>query len=134
MIKQILSLIGFLLIFCLQAQEGISTLRYNSSLFNKDKGGVIEKKSASFDDIYIYKYDTISLPILDDFSKDKFTPVSEPGDANVTTETHYRIEFSSVPDVSGNQYVDDTTYTINISKNSDISVTDLAEAIGEFAI
>ena len=108
-----------MLSFCLNAQEGISNLHYNSSLFNQQKSFQFNKKSGAYNDIYIYKYDTLSLPFVDDFSKDKYTPTSLPGDANVTTDIHYKIEFSGVKDVSGNQYVDDTTYTVNISKNTD---------------
>ena len=103
----------------LLAQEGFSPLTHNTALMKKSVMTQFSKKSSSYNDIYIYEPDTISLPFLDDFSTDKFTPVSEPGDANVSEEIFYRIEIGGSPDFSGKRYVDDTTYTINITQDGD---------------
>lgn len=99
------------------AQEGISPLLFNTKLMKSKQD--FEKKSAKQNEVYIYQFDTLSLPFLDDFSTDKFTPVSQVGDANVSAETFYKILISGLPDYSGRRYVDDTTYYIEITRDGD---------------
>lgn len=101
--------------FFLSAQEGLSPLYYNTKLMQPQTDVI--KKSAAVNEMYIYVYDTLSLPFLDDFSKDKFTPVAQPTDANVSSETFYHIMIGGLPDYSGRKYLDDTTYYINISQD-----------------
>jgi hypothetical protein len=73
--------------------------------------------------LYIYKFDTISLPFLDDFSTDKFNPVSQVGDPNVAEDTYYRIFISGLPDYSGMRYVQSPTYYIEITRDAEGNLT-----------
>lgn len=78
--------------------EALSPLTTNFEL-NKKANSL-----RSYSDIYIYNIDTITLPFLDDFSRNQFKQYDAlPGDANVTTQTYYRLY-----DQSGTVKLDDT--------------------------
>ena len=83
----------FLLLFSFgfYAQDGISPLTANPDLFGKEK--LISKSLAnSFDSTIVYKTDTLSLPFLDEFSRDNFQKyTAEIGDAGLTEEVYYRM-------------------------------------------
>ena len=54
MIKHLISIFGLLLSVLSFAQEGVSDLRYNASIYNASSYQSSLKKSASFDDIYSF--------------------------------------------------------------------------------
>ena len=53
----------------LYSQESLEPLRYNQSLL-KNRGQ--EKSDSPIHGSFIYLFDTLHLPIIDDFSTDKF--------------------------------------------------------------
>jgi hypothetical protein len=57
------------------------------------------KSLANIDSTFVYSFDTLSLPILDEFSHSKFPVLdAQPGDANVTEqEFFYLTDLSDVP-------------------------------------
>lgn len=89
------------------AQEEIAPLFVNSNI----SGGIKQEKLGDIHNTYIYSYDTLELPFLDDFSEDHFPKFSAlPGDPNVTASTTYRIEMMGSPVPMGSMYMEDTTY------------------------
>lgn len=88
------------------SQEALSPLRYNSALLNnKLKTGAIHNQ-------FIYSVDTLDLPIIDDFSTDKFIKYdADTSDANVSDTTFYRLSISGIPEPIGTSYMTDTTFT-----------------------
>lgn len=54
------------------AQEGVSPLTTNPSLYKKQIPFAKSGNTASFDSTIVYLTDTLSLPFFDDFSRDKF--------------------------------------------------------------
>ena len=73
-----------------QMHEGLVPLEMNIELQKN-----IQK---SYPGIFVYEVDTIVMPVLDDFSTDKFRKYNaKPGDANVTDSVYYYLEQSGVP-------------------------------------
>lgn len=70
--------------------ESIKYLKYNTELFKE-----VKRTQA---DIYIYEVDTLSLPIMDDFSTSKFRKYNaQPGDANVSGVVFYQLMNGATP-------------------------------------
>ncbi len=57
------------------------------------------KTTPSVDSTYIYSFDTLSLPFLDEFSRSKFpTMNAQPGDPNVSEQKYYHLtDMADVP-------------------------------------
>lgn len=57
------------------------------------------KSTANIDSTFVYSFDTLSLPLLDEFSHSKFPVLdAQPGDANVTEQKFYHLtDLSGVP-------------------------------------
>ena len=91
------------------AQEELVPLEFNSNIRNQtqalEKSGLIHNK-------FIYLYDTLSFPFIDDFSENHFpkfdATVSDP---NVADQTWFRIEIGGAAEPMGTNYMYDTTYT-----------------------
>lgn len=89
------------------SQEVVSPLRYNTSLFNDG-----EEKTGAIHNEFIYAKDTLNLPVIDDFSKDKFTAYNaDTSDVNVSDTTFYRLSIGGTPEPLGTSYMIDTTFT-----------------------
>lgn len=106
---KILSSLFLIFIICVVsfAQEELTPLRYNSALLNstKEKTGAIHHE-------FIYAIDTLNLPIIDDFSRDKFKKYNtDTLAANVSDTTWYRLYVGGVAEPLGTKYMTDTTYT-----------------------
>ena len=96
-------------LFPVLGQELLSPLKYNASLIsdNQEKVGAVHNH-------YIYSIDTLDLPIIDDFSTDKFLKYSaSQNDANVSDTTWYRLNVGGVAEPMGTSYMTDTTFTYN---------------------
>lgn len=97
--------------FAQQPGESVGPLTGNPVLQAKAKKNVSQSKSSStFDSSFIYISDTISLPVFDDFSSDKFQKYTEDyGATGVTSILEYRLlDLSSQPlpnDYLGTQQV-----------------------------
>jgi hypothetical protein len=101
----VLSLLLFSLVGL--GQEVLSALRYNTVLTGSDK-----LKTGSIHNNFIYAIDTLSLPIIDDFSKDKFTSYdADTLGSNVSDTTWYRLSTGGVPEPLSASYMTDTTFT-----------------------
>jgi Secretion system C-terminal sorting domain len=86
----------FIFVFSLQAQtnEKLSPLQVNVELQ--------KNQLRSFPGIFVYEIDTITLPLVDDFSTNKFRQYNaQPGDANVTTQLYYLLLNGAVPFPAG---------------------------------
>lgn len=90
----------------INAQEYLVPLSVNSNI---SKSRSI--KTGDIHNLFIYKFDTLSLPFLDDFSEDHFPKFdAEVTDPNVTPETYFRIEVLGIPEPMGTMYMLDTTF------------------------
>ncbi|HAA01388.1 MAG TPA: hypothetical protein DCD96_07040 [Flavobacteriales bacterium] len=66
--------------------EALSPLSENFDLTST------KKEVRMFPSLFVYEIDTILLPFLDDFSRDRFKPYNaQAGDANVTSQTFFRL-------------------------------------------
>lgn len=80
-----------LLTIFVNAQDGISPLTANPDLYGK-KEMAHKALSNSFDSTVVYLTDTLTLPFLDEFSRNKFQQYnSKPGEAGMTEELYYRM-------------------------------------------
>jgi hypothetical protein len=109
-----IGIIGCLLLATLsfaQPGEEVGPLTGNPHLIAKNKQTFVNAKAANtFDSSFIYILDTLSLPIFDDFSSDKFQKYTEDfGATGVTSILEYRLlDLTSVPlpaNFSGTQQV-----------------------------
>ncbi len=94
-------------LFSILAQEKLSPLKYNNALMtgNKNKVGDIHNS-------FVYSFDTLDLPIIDDFSTDKFLKYdAKQDDLNVSDTTWYRLSIGGVIEPMGTSYMIDTTFT-----------------------
>ena len=97
---------------------------------NKPNGNFINQshqKSASFDSTFVFYTDTLSLPILDDFSTSKFQIFQGNfNGAGVTSQTYFRLTYAStnIPVPNQNVYTNQATfrriYDINTQTSNDI--------------
>lgn len=88
-------------------QEELLPLKYNSALFQQS----IEKEGAIHNQ-FIYAIDTLNLPVIDDFSSDKFKKYNTDTTAlNVSDTTWFRLYVGGVAEPLGTSYMTDTTYT-----------------------
>lgn len=93
--------------FFVSAQEELSPLRFNTSLTAKET-----LKTGDIHNQFIYAIDTLDLPIIDDFSGDKFKKYEAgQSDSNVSDTTWYRLEVGGVAEPMGTSYMTDTTFS-----------------------
>jgi len=105
--KLISSIVLIFISFFAFAQEELAPLKYNSTLFNK-----ANLKTGDIHNDFIYAIDTIKLPVIDDFSRDKFKKYdADTADANVSDTTWYRLYVGGVAEPMGTSYMTDTTFT-----------------------
>lgn len=91
------------------SQEELVPLTVNSNIRNEfqitEKEGLIHEK-------FIYLFDTLSFPFVDDFSENHFPKFdAQITDPNVTSQTWFRIEVGGIPQPMGTSYMYDTTFT-----------------------
>ena len=90
------------------SQESLTPLRYNQALL---KETTLEKSNSPIHESFIYLFDTIHLPIIDDFSTDRFFVFdADTADANILDSLWYKLE-----DLSGNTIADTITYMTDTS-------------------
>ncbi|MCC6700253.1 MAG: T9SS type A sorting domain-containing protein [Fluviicola sp.] len=115
------------------SQESLEAIRFQK---RADKKQVL-KTTSNIDSSFIYLYDTLSLPLFDEFSHDKFqTHNANPGDPNVTEELFYRLK-----DVADVPLPASAAYTATITKlrtvqNGAVIETDLPSTtikVGSFS-
>lgn len=104
---------------------------YNHAQKNTTKEFIIDGE-------WVIMEDTLSLPVFDDFSTDKFyDPSLDPSSPNVTQEVYFRLNINELtPDAVDAMYALDTTYNIqydSISGNQVVSRTPLASVIRKIA-
>lgn len=98
--------IGLFLSVALVAQEELVPLSVNSNISKS-----AQNKVGDIHDLFIYEFDTLDLPFLDDFSINHFPKLdAQPSDPNVTSQTYWRIEITGTPEPIGTLYMEDTTY------------------------
>lgn len=86
--KFVFSFFFFCCSFLSLAQESIEPIR---STHRKQYKQVV-KSTTTIDSSFIYSFDTLSLPIFDDFSSAKFQlKNAQPGDPNVTEQVYFRL-------------------------------------------
>lgn len=88
----LLAILAFPAFFFSQGEEA-GPLSGNPDLYNTKTAGVNQKINAgTFDSTFIYKSDTLSLPFIDEFSKNHFeTYAADFTDPGVTSDKKYRI-------------------------------------------
>lgn len=100
-----------------QVQEVISPIQW---IPRGEKQSVKKPKDktlgGTFNGDYLYKLDTLKLPLFDDFSSDKFQKyTAQPTDANVVTEHYVRMKDTfDVDKPWGTQYTDQQTYLYQV--------------------
>lgn len=69
---------------------------------------------------FFYQLDTVSLPVFDDFSTNKFQPYeAEATDPNVTEELYYKmLDLSDLPLPMNTTFTDYPTYKVNINSGA----------------
>ncbi|MFA9211741.1 MAG: hypothetical protein ACEQR5_07930, partial [Moraxellaceae bacterium] len=93
--KFVVSLFFFCCSFLSLAQESIEPIRSTHRKPYKQ----VAKSTTTIDSSFIYSFDTLSLPIFDDFSSAKFQlKNAQPGDPNVTEQVFFRLtDLANVP-------------------------------------
>jgi len=120
------------------AQEGTDPLLYNSELIHLHKYGV-KINSGTFDSTFIYTSDTITLPIKDDFAKNKIQKFEVPfTDPSVTSDKKFRIlSPSDVPMTADSVYTTQVTFRkifdVNTSEISNVNFLPIQKKIGNLA-
>jgi hypothetical protein len=80
-----------------QVNEKLSPLQLNIELQ--------KNQQRAFPGIFIYEIDTITLPLVDDFSTDKFRKYNaQPGDANITSQLYYLLMNGASPFPAGTAF------------------------------
>jgi len=103
------TILFFVGLFPALGQEELSPLKYNASLISSAK-----EKVGNIHNDFIYSIDTLELPIIDDFSTDKFLKYNATQtSANVSDTTWYRLSVGGVVEIMGTSYMTDTTFTYN---------------------
>ena len=99
-----------LLFFVVHSQEHLEPLQYNTELVNKISQ---QKSSSDLDNSFIYLFDTVSLPFIDDFSTDKFFVLDAViSDSNVLDSMWFKLLDSNAnPFDVTSTFMEDTTYT-----------------------
>ncbi len=88
------------------SQESLEPLGINPSLVRKSKA-----QPRSIDELFVYAMDTIHLPIIDDFSNDRFKKyTAKSTDSNVLDSVFHVIYDGGIPDVDTAKFMLDTTY------------------------
>ena len=100
-------LITLLSNYFIVAQEELSPLRFNTALTAREA-----LKTGDIHNQFIYEIDTLNLPIVDDFSRDKFKKYNaDTANANVSDTTWYRLGIGGVFEPMGTSYMTDTTFS-----------------------
>jgi hypothetical protein len=90
------------------AQEQLSPLYSNQQLLQKN----ITSKEGAIHNRFVYIFDTVSLPFIDDFTSNKFKQFNASiNDVNVIDSTWFKIEISGVPFSMGTTFSLDSTFT-----------------------
>ena len=91
-----------------QYGESVGPIMGNPLLQHRHTEKITKVNEGTFDSTFIYTSDTISLPIFDDFSSNKYqTYVEDFGAVGVTSDKVHRLE-----DESGVPYADGTVFTL----------------------
>lgn len=110
----ILLLIGNL--FELNAQDFLQGMPSNPSLFHKGNFWESNEKLQIQEKEFVYLYDTIALPFIDDFSVDHFPKrISDESDPSVTDTTVYSVFLNGSIYRLEEGFTDDTSFTFSIS-------------------
>jgi hypothetical protein len=100
--------LSFLIFSTALAQEELVPLNRNQQLLQKNnttKVGAIHNR-------FIYIFDTVSLPFIDDFTTNKFKQFNASiNDANVSDTTWFKLESAGVPFPMGTTFSLDSTFT-----------------------
>src|SRR5690554_3843660 len=120
---QLLLLTFFVGIVC--AQDGVSPLTANPDLFVKERPLKTKALKNSFDSTFHYITDTLSLPIFDDFSRNKFQQYNAGfTDPNVTEELFHRMldENTNNPLAAETKLTSTKTYRSEYNANLDTTI------------
>lgn len=100
-----------LLSITFSAQEVLESLQFNHQLINTHSK---QKSGSSLDQSFIYLFDTVSLPFIDDFSTNKFFAFdADSSDSNVLDSIWYRLQdLGGNPTAVSTTFMEDTTYII----------------------
>lgn len=103
--------------------ESVGALRYNVDL-NKSQTQELHYKNliATFDSTFHYILDTISIPLLDEFSTDRFQKYdADFTDVNVSDTVFHRLEVAGVVEVAGSKFSSVPTYRFTVDTTLDAS-------------
>ncbi|MFT5601458.1 MAG: hypothetical protein ACI9N1_001702 [Flavobacteriales bacterium] len=107
-----ISILFFGCLFCLGSifgQEELVPLEINSNIYKPQQNF---NKEGDIHNQFIYLFDTIALPFIDDFTENHFTQFNaQIDDPNVTDSTWFRLENSGVAFPMGTFFMTDTTYS-----------------------
>ncbi|MEQ8624853.1 MAG: T9SS type A sorting domain-containing protein [Vicingaceae bacterium] len=118
-----LSFLLFFLCFLgsISAQDHLVSPMSNPALFPEFKLKQNNDKLLVTEDTFVYRYDTLSLPFIDDFSEDHFPKrVSNTSSPRVTDTLVYQILIRGVPYKGSRGFVTDTTGYILYDMNDSI--------------
>ena len=103
------------LFFNLQAQDDV--LSPIGVRFELDSEPMSVKSGNTIDSLILYNIDTLSLPILDDFSKDHFQKYdADPNDPDVLTEQYFALlDLNDVPYAANTVFTTIKTYLLEIT-------------------
>ncbi len=107
--------IVFLLLFnsSFAQKEEVGPLMGNPQLMKKQKTSIEKINEGTFDSTFIYKLDTINLPVFDEFSKSKFqTYNADFTDVGVTSDQKFRLldNVTLVPLANDVEYTEQITF------------------------
>ncbi len=103
------------------AQETIEPIR----AANRKSFSNVLKSTTSIDSSFIYSFDTLTLPLFDDFSSSKFQQKNaQPGDPNVTEQVFFRLtDLSNVPLATQVEYTSAATKIFTTQNGATVETT-----------
>lgn len=115
------------------AQETIEPIR----AANRKSFSNVLKSTTSIDSTFIYSFDTLALPLFDDFSSSKFQQKNaQPGDPNVTEQVFFRLtDLSNAPLASQVVYTSAATKIFTTQNGATVETTlpALQIKVGDFS-
>ena len=110
--KLVFSFIIILVQSLVYSQESLEPLRTNYQLIQQNRVASFDRSSPVENNDFIYLTDTIHLPIVDDFSTDKYKKFdADVNDVSVSDSMWYAVfDINGIPISNFETFMDDTTY------------------------
>ena len=104
-------LVGMLFVAQLCAQDYLAVPSSNPALFPQYSSSLTNNKAEVFEENFIYQYDTLSLPFIDDFSTNRQRKrITDLNDPRLTDSVFYKIRIGNGPYQDTIGFTQDSTF------------------------